>query len=136
MLKHQIRVRYAETDQMGVAHHASYVPWLEEARIEGMRALGLSYRAMEERGVGMPVVHVDIHYKRKLVFDDVVDLDTHIEIAGQSRVIFHTDLKRDGQLIAQAAVTVATVNDKGMPIRIPADVAEYLHTAGATCQDS
>lgn len=131
MLLHQIRVRYAETDQMGVAHHASYIPWLEEARIEGMRRLGLSYRSMEERGVGMPVVDVHVQYKRKLVFDDVVDMETTIEIAGQSKVIFHTTLKKSEQLIATAAVTVATVNAEGVPIRIPADVLGFLNEAGA-----
>jgi acyl-CoA thioester hydrolase len=130
MLKHRIRVRYAETDQMGVAHHGSYIPWLEEARIEGMRSLGLSYREMEERGIGMPVVDVHVQYRRKLVFDDQVDLETRIDITGQSKVIFHTEVKKGDELCATAAVTVATVNDKGVPIRIPADIIEFLHKAG------
>ncbi len=129
MLRHQIRVRYAETDQMGVAHHASYVPWLEEARIDGMRQLGLSYKALEERGIGMPVVDIHVQYKRKLGFDDVVDLETTIEISGQSRVLFHTTLKKESQICAMATVTVATVNNQGVPTRIPEDVADFLAKA-------
>ena len=129
MLKHQIRVRYSETDQMGVVHHAAYVPWLEEARIEGMRSLGLSYREMEERGVGMPVIDVHVSYKRKLVFDDMVDIETEVEISGQSRVVFHSVLKKDGVVCAVGSVTVATVNDRGAPIRTPADVVAYLTNA-------
>lgn len=129
MLRHQIRVRYAETDQMGVAHHGAYVPWLEEARIEGMRSLGLSYRAMEERGIGMPVIDLHISYRSKLVFDDIVDIESHVEIAGQSRAVFHSTIKRDEQLCAQASVTVVTVNSEGRPIRIPDDILAFLHQA-------
>ena len=114
---------------MGVVHHAAYIPWLEEARIEGMRSLGLSYRAMEERGVGMPVIDVHVSYKRKLVFDDVVDIETEVEISGQSRVVFHSVLKKDGVVCAKGEVTVATVNEKGAPIRTPADVVAYLTEA-------
>ena len=126
MILHQIRVRYAETDQMGVAHHASYVPWLEEARIESMRKIGLSYRDLEAQGIGMPVIDLHVKYKRKLAFDDVVDLDTHIEIAGPSRVIFHTDLSNGGQLCAQASVTVAAVGSAGVPVRMSDELIAQL----------
>jgi acyl-CoA thioester hydrolase len=131
MLRHTIRVRYAETDQMGVAHHGAFVPWLEEARIEGMRHLGLSYREMEERGVGMPVINLEISYRSKLVFDDVVQLETVAEIMGQSRVVFRTIIKKGEQVCAEAAVTVVTVNQDGRPIRIPDDVLSYLQKAGS-----
>ena len=119
---------------MGVVHHAAYIPWLEEARIEGMRSLGLSYRAMEERGVGMPVIDVHVSYKRKLVFDDIVDIETQVEISGQSRVVFRSVLKKDGVICAEGAVTVATVTEKGAPIRTPADVVAFLTQAETDTQ--
>lgn len=128
MIEHQIRVRYAETDQMGVAHHGSYIPWLEEARIESMRKIGISYCDLEQQGIGMPVIDLQISYKRGLAFDDCIILSTHVEIIVPSRIVFHTDISKDQRLCARAAVTVATVNADGVPMRIPDDLRAQLQS--------
>ena len=66
------QVTYYETDQMGAVHHSNYIRWFEEARVEFMRGIGLSYRAMEEEGVQVPVVSVSCKYRSPSTFDDVV----------------------------------------------------------------
>lgn len=125
---HTIRVRYSETDQMSVAHHGAYVAWLEEARIEWMRAHGCSYRDLEKQGVLMPVVDLTIFYKRSVRFDDVLELTTSAELAGPSRVTFQTTVrvKGDDQVCAQAQVSVAAVTPEGKLTRVPGEVAKMI----------
>lgn len=66
--------KYYETDQMGIVHHSNYIRWMEEARIELMRQVGISYRDMEEAGVISPVVSVSCEYKNMVRFDDCVEI--------------------------------------------------------------
>ena len=73
------QVKYYETDQMGVVHHSNYIRWFEEARVEFMRGIGLSYRAMEEEGVQVPVVSVSCKYRSPSTFDDIVVVKTRIQ---------------------------------------------------------
>jgi acyl-CoA thioester hydrolase len=119
---HRVRVRYVETDKMAVAHHASYLIWLEEARIAWMRSNGLSYRDIETSGTLMPVTEVAISYKRTARFDDVLEMVTTAKAAGPSRVVFSTAISRGGELLASADVTVAAVDLAGKPMRIPDEV--------------
>jgi len=114
---------------MGVAHHSAYVSWLEECRIEMLRALGASYRALEERGIALPVIDLSLRYRRSLRFDDVATCLTAVTVAGPSRLIFRTELRLDDQLCAEGIVTLATVDRSGRPMRLPGDVAALL--AGA-----
>ena len=124
--QHRIRVRYAETDAQGVAHHAAYVPWLEEARIEALRSLGQCYRSLETSGTFMPVTEVRVRYRSALHFDDVVELTTTVTPVGRTQLRFDTELTRDAAAIAEASVTVAAVNGSGRPVRVPADVMAAL----------
>jgi acyl-CoA thioester hydrolase len=121
---HVIRVRYAETDKMGVAHHSAYVAWLEEARIEWLRARGIAYRELEGRGVLMPVIELSIAYRRSLTFDDAVELTTIAVAKGPSRVEFTTEVRLRGDPEARAIgrVTVAAVSPEGKPVRLPPEV--------------
>lgn len=124
--QHNIRVRYAESDQMGVAHHAAYVPWLEEARIEWLRARAGSYRQLEAEGVFMPVIELAIRYRRSLRFDDVVTLITSAGASGPTRICFTTRVMHGDILCAEATVTVAAVDAAGKPRRIPPGVSGSL----------
>jgi acyl-CoA thioester hydrolase len=119
---HQLRVRYGESDQMGVAHHAAYVTWFEECRIEMMRSLGVSYRELEERGVLMPVIELTVRYRRSLRFDDLACAATSARLAGPSRVVFSTVISHDGTVCAEAEVTVVATAKDGRPQRVPADL--------------
>lgn len=121
---HTIRVRYAESDQMGVAHHAAYIPWLEEARIEWLRAHNRSYRQLEVEGVFMPVIEMKVRYRRSLRFDDVATLTTTATATGPTRICFATRVRHGEILCAEAEVTVAAVDATGKPQRIPAGLLD------------
>lgn len=125
----RIRVRYVETDQMGVAHHSAYVPWLEEARIHALREAGHSYRDMEASGIGMPVVDLQVRYKRSVRFDDHLDLITTMRITGPTRVAFDTEIRHDGALCATGTVQVVAVADGSRPTRLPTELV-------ALCQEA
>ena len=114
-----VRVRYAETDQMGVAHHAAWVPWFELARIEWLRAHGHSYRELEAAGVAMPVIELGVRYRQPARFDDEIALTTEAVAVPPSRVRFRTRAERDGRLLAEAEVVVASVDAQGRPTRLP-----------------
>lgn len=73
------QVKYYETDKMGVVHHSNYIRWFEEARVEFMRGMGISYKAMEDEGVQVPVVSVSCKYRSPATFDDIVIVKTHIK---------------------------------------------------------
>lgn len=123
---HTIRVRYAESDQMGLAHHAAYVTWFEECRIELLRSLGASYRELEERGVLMPVIELTVRYRKSLRFDDLATCETTAEAKGPSRILFRTVVKNGDTVCAEGEVTVASVSRDGRPVRIPAEVLARL----------
>ena len=123
---HTMRVRYAESDQMGVAHHASYVVWFEEARIEFLRSLGHSYRELEAAGLCMPVIDLAVRYKRILRFDDQLTLTTTATVAGPTRLVFHTTITHADHVCAEADVKVAAVNKDGRPVRLPAALVSLL----------
>jgi acyl-CoA thioester hydrolase len=128
----ELRVRYAESDQMGVAHHGAYVAWFEAARIEWLRAHGQSYRELEAQGVLLPVFALSIEYQRAVRFDDVLDLTTDAHALGPSRLRFTTVLRLAGDPTPRATgtVTLATVNRDGRPIRLPAVLAALLPASG------
>lgn len=118
---HRLRVRYGETDRMGVAHHSSFVAWFEETRTEWMRSLGMSYRAMEDGGLRLPVVRMDIEYHRPVTYEDEVQIDT--AVVARRRVAFtlrhritRTD---DGSLVATGQITLACVDAGGRPRPLP-----------------
>lgn len=123
---HTIRVRYGESDQMGVANHAAYVTWLEACRIELLRSLGASYRELEAGGVMMPVIELNVRYRRSLRFDDLATCDTVAEIKGPSSVVFRTVVKNGDIICAEAEVTIASVDRNGRPVRIPPEVLACL----------
>ena len=121
---HLIRVRYADTDQMGVAHHAAYVVWCEEARIAWLRNRGILYRDLEISGTLMPVIDLQIGYKRSVRFDDELHLLTTATVLGPTRMQFTTIIQFADQICAEAQVTVAAVDRSGRPCRLPASIRQ------------
>lgn len=121
-----IRVRYSETDAMGVAHHSTYVPWLEESRIAMLRDLGHSYRELEANGVHMPVTRCEVRYRRALRFDDEVTLHTTVSVESPSRLKFSTEILHNSHKHATAEVEVATIDDDSRPARLPANLKEDI----------
>ena len=116
----KIRVRYKETDQMGIVHHSNYYTWFEVGRTEFMRSLGLSYRAMEERGFMLPLTESHCQYKLGARYDDVVIVRTKMTGFSGVRVTMEYDVIReiDGNLVALGK-TVHAITDKHLkPVNI------------------
>ena len=122
-----IRVRYAETDQMGIAHHAEYFAWFEVGRTELLRAAGLTYRDLETRGVHFPVIGTEARFLRPAYYDDVLEVRTAVSSVSGARIAFSYEIYRDGTgPIATARTEHAAVDGQGRPHRLPAEVREKL----------
>jgi acyl-CoA thioester hydrolase len=85
-VSHTFRVRYAETDAMGIVHHSSYVVWMEMGRTEFMRAFGFTYRQLEEMGVLLPVLEISVRYKKAAYYDDELRITTWVDELTRVRV--------------------------------------------------
>jgi acyl-CoA thioester hydrolase len=119
----RLRVRYAETDQMGVAYYANYLVWMEVGRVEYCRALGFRYRDMEtEDQVLLAVVEAQCRYRRPARYDDEVIITTWIEKATTRTVRFGYEMKRaaDGHLLATGETRHIFCNRDMKPARLPA----------------
>lgn len=122
---HEIRVRFAETDAMGIVHHSRYLPYLEEARVAFLRHLGHPYTEWRDAGVESAVLEAFVRYRNALRFDDVVTV--HTELASVSRATFQMAyLLTVGERVAATAVTVhGAVTTDGRPTRLPAWLLSY-----------
>jgi acyl-CoA thioester hydrolase len=123
-----VRVRYAETDKMGVVYYAHYLVWFEIGRTEWLRETGWTYRAMEEEGLGLPVIEAGCEYKSGARYDDDLEIQTRARLVSPVRLAFDYEIVRraDGQLIATGYTVHATVDRSGRPVRLPARVKELL----------
>jgi acyl-CoA thioester hydrolase len=115
----EIRVRYQETDAMGVLHHANYLTYFEMGRIELLRAGGFSYREMEATGLLMVVVKVEVKYRLPARYDDLLRLRTTVTKVSAAKVEHAYELLRGDELLAQGASTLACVDRSGVVQRIP-----------------
>ncbi|MFT4204048.1 MAG: thioesterase family protein [Chitinophagaceae bacterium] len=107
----QIRVRYAETDQMGVVYYGNYPTYFEVGRVEAIRTLGYSYKQMEEAGVMMPVVDVHIKYLRPAKYDDLLTVKTQIREMPCHKIVFHSEILNDaGKLLTKGEITLFFVD--------------------------
>ena len=115
-----VRVRYGETDQMGRVHHASYLHYLEAARIEMLRDSGCSYAELEARGFLLPVIDLSIKYKGAVLYDEVIEVETRMEILGRVRLGFDYRLQVKKVLVASARVSLACLSkDSLRPTALP-----------------
>jgi acyl-CoA thioester hydrolase len=117
----KLRVRYGETDQMGIVHHSEYINYLEIARIEYLRARGMSYQELEDKGYGLPVVSIDINYKKPAKYDDELNLHTSLIEKGRCKLVFQTTIKNsEDLLVCSAKVTLVCVKlDLFKPTALP-----------------
>lgn len=123
--KISVRVRYGETDQMGVVYHGNYPSYFEVARVEFFRELGLPYKELEANGIMLPVVDLGIKYLKPAYYDDLLHINTRIpEIPKSVRFRFEYSITNDlGEVITEGFVVLAFIDkDTRKPIRCP----EYL----------
>lgn len=117
----KIRVRYGETDQMGVVHHGNYVLYLEMGRIEWLRKLGVSYKSMEKNGIILPVASLTINYKKPATYDDVLKVKTILKNTPTAKIEFDYEITNEkNELITTASTTLVFVDVKtNKPMKAP-----------------
>jgi len=124
----ELRVRYAETDQMGIAHHANYIIWCEQARTDYMRDRGVSYRDLEEGGLLLSVVDVRIRYRAMARYDDLLRVSCWVREIATRRAIFGYAVERvaDGRLLATAQTSLMALGSNHERTTIPEFVRAAL----------
>lgn len=120
----EIRVRYAETDQMGYAYHGCFLTWFEVGRVELLRSRGCSYAELEREGFMLAVRRVECVYHAPARYDDLLALTTALIDMSKTRITFETIIRRsrDETLIAEGRVTVFCMNPDGKVLRIPESI--------------
>lgn len=116
-----VRVRYAETDQMGRAYHTHYLVWCEMGRTRLMRSLGTSYGELEERGIYLPVSDLEVSFRGAAEYEDLVRVTTTVVRVRSRSVTFAYELHRqpEGELLARARTELVCVDGDGAPRRMP-----------------
>ena len=124
----RLRVRYAETDQMGVAWHGSYFAWFEVGRTELLRERGVSYRELEQGDLHLPVIEASARYHRPARYDDVLEVRTRVAAHSGARVSFDYEIHCEGSAapIATGFTAHAAVDGRGRPRRLPPEVRRLL----------
>ena len=141
----RVRVRYAETDQMGVVYHSNYLVWFEIGRVEKIRHMGLDYRSMEAEGLMIAVVEVSVRYKAPARYDDELVVRTQVRGLRGSIVRFSYEVERlsDGLLLCTGETVHVVVGRDMQRRRLPESYAEAFRGAmsenrsglAAGCQD-
>lgn len=130
MKTHQtfVKVRYSETDQMGVVHHGNYAQYLELARIEWLEQFGVSYKKMEEEGIMLPVYAMEFRFLRPATFDEVLKIETKLLSAPGVRIEFSYKIFNNRNEVITTASTVLVFMDAATkrPMRCPEFLAEKL----------
>ena len=134
----EIRVRYAETDQMGVAYHANYLVWCEVGRTDLIRHLGVTYAEMERQGVMLAVADARVRYHASARYDDLVRVETRLGEVRSRSVTFEYELLRveapgatTGVRLASASTMLVSVTTAGRPVALPGHFRARLDGASA-----
>ncbi|MFT5525738.1 MAG: acyl-CoA thioester hydrolase [Pirellulaceae bacterium] len=115
----EIRVRYQETDGQGHVHHANYLTYFEQGRVEMLRAGGKDYREFEEQGLFLIIAGINVRYFLPTYFDDLLQLTTTTVRAKGVRIVHNYQLMRGDDLIAEGETTVACINREGKLTKLP-----------------
>ncbi len=122
-----VRVRYAETDKMGVVYHANYFVWFEVGRTDWLRQAGWSYRELEAEGVSLPVIEAHCEYRQPARYDDELDIRTRGTLLSPVRVRFDYEIVLPSMSLAVAGHTVhCALDTSGRPCRLPERVRAML----------
>jgi len=128
-----LRVRYAETDKMGVVYHGNFAQYFEVGRVEAIRGLGYSYKDLESDGIIMPVIEMNTKFVRTAVYDDLITIKTMLkDLPNDHRITFHQEVYNEqGKLLAFATVVLyfmeaATMTKTTMPTQWKDGLASYF----------
>ena len=127
----ELRVRYAETDRMGIVYYANYLVWCEVGRVEFMRALGGSYAQLEAQGYGLAVAEASVRYLAPARFDDLVRVETSLVEVRSRAVTFDYQISNaeTGVRLATAHTALVSIDSTGRPVALPAEFRERLDGA-------
>ncbi|WP_422923543.1 acyl-CoA thioesterase [Singulisphaera sp. PoT] len=114
-----VRVRYAETDRMGLLHHANYIVYFEMGRTEMLRQSGVSYREIEDSGHLLVIVEVGCKFKRPAYYDDLLTIRTTVARVTHVKIVHQYQVLREGTLLAEGHSTLACVDREGRPQALP-----------------
>ena len=130
MKEHQIevRVRYSETDQMGVVYHGNYIPYFEIGRVEWLRDKGISYKSLEESGIALPIVSMTINYKKPARYDDLLTVKTKFKKYSTVKIEFDCEIwSAQNELLTTAAFILVFVDLKtGKSIHPPQHILDIM----------
>lgn len=124
-----IRVRYQETDKMGVAYHGNYFTWLEVARIHLLDSIDCPYKKLEECGYLLPVIQCECIYRSPAKFDDVIEVEVRMPEIGHARVNLIYTVKNQETLIAEAKTAHAFLDESGKVVRPPSEFVQKAKAA-------
>ena len=129
-LEHKVkaRVRYGETDQMGVVYHANYLSFFEIARTELIRLRGVAYSSLEEGGLRLMVTEAAMQYHSPGRYDDVLAITARLSESGPARVRFDYEVRRDGEdeVLVTGHTVLASIAEDGRPCRMPTELREIF----------
>lgn len=124
----KIRIRYGETDQMGVVHHGNYPSFLEMGRIEWLRSLGISYKQMELDGIMLPVISLALNFKMSACYDDIITVKTTLKKIPAVKIEFDYEIvNEEGEVLTTANTVLAFINmETKRPTRCPQFILDKL----------
>lgn len=128
--RYVVRVRFGETDLMGIVHHAAYLSYFEAGRVEYMHRRGVNYLDWATRGLHMPVVEARLRYRKTARFDERLLVDTRLAELTRVTLRFEYRILREGsdELVTEGHTLLACVDDSHVPRRIPDEVVEVLRS--------
>jgi acyl-CoA thioester hydrolase len=124
-----VRVRYADTDRMGIVYNGRYSIYFEVGRTEFMREKGFTYRTFEEMGFNLVVVGMEARYLKSAAYDDLLTVRTTVEDLRSRGLTFRYDIYRDDTLIVEGSTKHICLNVDGKPVMIPSSVTDLLRNA-------
>lgn len=131
MKPYMLKARYYETDQMGIIHHANYIRWMEEARIDILDQIGYPYRRFEEMGYISPVLHAECEYKKSVKFDDEIKIIVSFQEFGKLKFTLRYDIynmSEGGCLSAYGTTRHCFLNKDGRPVMMNKEMKEFSET--------
>ncbi len=125
------RVRYGETDQMGVVYHGNYAQYLEMGRVEWLRSLGFSYKQMEKDGIMLPVISIQMHFRKSATYDDLLTVITKLSKPPLVKIEFDYEIRNEQDELLVTANTVLAFMDMrtSKPVKCPAGILEKLQSS-------
>ena len=123
-----LRIRYGETDQMGIVYHGNYAQYFEIGRTEWLRNLGITYKKMEEDGIKLPVISLAVNFKKSVCYDDVIKVKTTLKKMPTASIEFDYEIKNEnGEIVTTGNTVLAFIDiNRNRPTRCPQYILDKL----------